>query len=710
MTIRGKWGLVYFENSHICHDVSNELHVADIEENYILSLDENILKILLQDKSSGKNIIWATDDYMELGAGYAAGDEIHLQAVTGSHGGVIRPRALKSKEEQGLRTRNMAEVFTPLWICNKMNNLADAAWFANEDVFNTGSGTAWTAREEKVPFSGEKGGRGWLAYLASKRLEITCGEAPYLASRYDTLSGEIVPFTQRIGILDRKLRVINERARNLKDKQKAKKRWLALAKLALQSTYGYEWAGDNVLLARENLLFTVSDYYVEKFAEALPLAALEQFAEIIAWNIWQMDGLKAVVPHSCHDYKKERQPVSPDLFSARDFSVRTLKRSVSPCDVDEDELQKCQGCLKDNIDLHNGIYCSIKNWSTGKILPFKELLEEGSEGEMEKKDFKFDVVIGNPPYQKNTGDKTVQATPLYDKLVMQSMKLNAEYVCMIIPARWYSGGMGLDNFREFMLKNRQISNLIDYPNAKECFPNISLGGGVCYFLWQKNYDGPCKLANISNGKENVMERNLSEYPIFVRYNEAVSIIRKVTKMEESSLLDWVSSLSPFGIGSAERGTEKIVKDDDLKLLSSRGFGYYPRAACTQGKEYIDNWKIAMSKVTSEHAGEPNRDGQFKVISKISILKPGEICTFSYFLVGNSSDEIEILNLKKYLTTKFVRFLLLQSISSINISKDKFRFIPVQDFSHVWTDEMLYKKYELTDEEIGFIESMIKAMD
>lgn len=322
---------------------------------------------------------------------------------------------------------------------------------------------------------------------------------------------------------------------------------------------------------------------------------------------------------------------------------------------------------------------------------------------------KFDVIIGNPPYQLSTGGATAQATPLYHKFVENSKKLKPRYLSMIIPSRWFAGGMGLDDFRKGMLADRHITKITDYPNAKDCFSGISIGGGVCYFLWERDIENYCEFTNVNNGKKTTLLRRLDEFPIFVRYNEALSIIHKVLKRKETSLSCIVSSLSPFGIGSSERGKEE-KNSDDLTLFSSKGKGYYPIKEVLQGSEYINSYKVMVSKVTSEHAGEPSKEGNFKVISKMKVLEPNEICTFSYFLIGNYDNKREAMNLLKYLSTKFVRFLLMQAISSINISKDKFCFVPLQDFSKSWTDEELYAKYNLTDEEIEFIESMIKPMD
>ncbi len=322
---------------------------------------------------------------------------------------------------------------------------------------------------------------------------------------------------------------------------------------------------------------------------------------------------------------------------------------------------------------------------------------------------KFDVIIGNPPYQLNTGGTKSQAIPLYHKFVEQAQKLSPRYLTMIIPARWYAGGMGLDSFRASMLNDNRIRYLVDYTNSKDCFSGVSLGGGVCYFLWDRDNPGTCKVTNIHNRNTNVMERTLNEFPVFVRHNEAIEIIRKVSSLRENSLSEIISSLNPFGLDSSIRGN-KTPTNGDITVYSSQGKGYLPEIMIKQGKALLNAYKIMVSKVTSEHASEADKNGQYKVFSKIEILKPGEACTFSYFIIGNFDSLIYAQNLLTYLKTKFVRFLLLQCISSINLSRDKFAFVPMQDFSKPLTDEFLYGKYNLSDEEISFIESMIRPME
>lgn len=702
---------------------------ADVQETALAELDKNILLILLKDHSTGKNILWATDDYKDLGIGFAADDEITLPAITGAHGNLIKPRALKSKEEQGARTRNMAEVFTPLWICNKQNNLADNAWFGRENVFNTECGTDWQATDGKIAFPGEDGTDGWRAYIGSKRLEITCGEAPYLASRYDTMTGEILPLEKRIGLLDRKLRVINERTRNFKDMERAKKRWLELATLAVRSIYGFEWAGDNILLARENLLFTVADYYAAKFGDALDMDMLEHFAEIISWNIWQMDGLKAVVPNSCHDYKKERQAVSPNLFLAKDFSARTLKRSVSPCDVDEDERQKCQGCLKDNIELHNGVYCRIKNWSTGKIIVFKDMLDgEGSEGVMSK-DFKFDVVIGNPPYQDRTiGENRTYQPPVYHLFLDEAYKLS-DKVMLIHPARFlFNAGSTPKEWNQKMLHDKHFSIVMYEADCSKIFPNTEIKGGIVISYHDNTKD-------------------FGEIDVFTIYPELNSLMKKVvTRSDFSSISEIISGRSMY------RFTKKMheeVPDAAQRLskghendLTSNVFEKLPdvmteslyddiseyyrilgrinneRAYRFVKKEYIvDNKYIPKYKLFMPQSSGNGGLGETMAPSVVGL--PGEATTDTFLSVGLFNTEIEAENLYKYIKCKFTRALLsILKITQANTSQ-KWLKVPLQDFTSAsdidWSksiheiDLQLYKKYGLSDAEINFIETHVKEM-
>lgn len=336
-----------------------------------------------------------------------------------------------------------------------------------------------------------------------------------------------------------------------------------------------------------------------------------------------------------------------------------------------------------------------------------QFIHNAMPGEIEN--MKFDVIIGNPPYQLSTGSNSAQATPLYNRFVLQAKKMNPRYLIMITPSRWFAGGMGLDSFRENMLNDDRLKVIVDYPNAKDCFPNISIGGGVSYFLWAKDYHGDCFYTNIHNSKKSTEKRVLNEFPVFVRYNMAINIIHKIQNHNEKSLSEIVSSLSPFGVGSAERGHEEFKKDD-IVLYSSKGKGFIEKKKITTGHEYLSYYHVMMSKVTGEHANEPSKDGTFKVISRVQCIKPNEACTFSYFIIGNFNSENESQNLLSYLSTRFVRFLLLQAISSINISKEKFSFVPLQDFSKPWTDEELYAKYNLSSEEIAFIESMIRPME
>lgn len=317
----------------------------DIKENNLYRLDSRLLEILLIDHTTKKNLIWATDNYAYRGPGYKSSDNISVYAIIKRNGSIIKPRVEKSKKEQADRVKSKAEVFTASWICNAQNNLIDNAWFGYENVFNTETEKGWIVNPSKITFPN---GKTWQDYVKDNRLEITCGEAPYLVSRYDTASGEEIPLSNRIGLLDRKLRVVSENVDNEPE-------WFEWTKSAFKSVYGFDWQGDNVLLARENLLRTFIDYYIAKFDNFPIIEHLLEIAEIVSWNIWQMDGLKYVIPNSC----------------------KIIDETVYTLFGEEHHKKICEGCKTNNPRKHNGIYCKIKDWQTGKTIKFISLLKGG---------------------------------------------------------------------------------------------------------------------------------------------------------------------------------------------------------------------------------------------------------------------------------------------------------------------------------------------
>jgi hypothetical protein len=321
---------------------------------------------------------------------------------------------------------------------------------------------------------------------------------------------------------------------------------------------------------------------------------------------------------------------------------------------------------------------------------------------------KFDVIIGNPPYQLSDGGSKASAGPIYNKFVDQAKKLNPRYLSMIIPSRWFAGGKGLDAFRDEMLNDNRISSIVDYMNAKECFPGISLGGGVNYFLWESNYSGNCKVVNIANEKKDEDIRPLNEFKVFVRQNRSIKILRKIQSANITNISSLVGSRNPYGLGSSARGKKNEFKNS-LPLHSSDGISYIEKDKLTKGQDLISKYRIMLSKVTSEHAGEPDKNDQFKILSKMIILPPNNVCTDSYLIIEGLNNKESIENLYYYLKTKFARFCLMQAVTSINLSKDKFMFVPMQDFTKKWNDTMLYNQYNLDKIEIKFIESLIKPM-
>jgi len=288
---------------------------VDIIEQHIADRSLDLLRILLKDKSTGKYIKWATDNYCNNGAAYYADQEISPELIIGRYTNVVQPRVSKSQQEQIRRTRLKAEVFTPTWIVNEQNNLVDDKWFGKRNVFNYSEGTSWVTTKKKIEFGKE---RTWQQYVELKRLEISCGEAPYLATRYDTVTGKAIMLKERVGLLDRKMRVINENTNNETE-------WGKWALRAFQSVYGYEFQGDNVLLARENLLYTYCDNMYEKFGHEPTLLQQKKIANIVAWNIWQMDGISMTAPYS---------KVAPEFIQLSLFGLEEQEEERAvPCKI-----------------------------------------------------------------------------------------------------------------------------------------------------------------------------------------------------------------------------------------------------------------------------------------------------------------------------------------------------------------------------------------
>ncbi len=273
----------------------------DIIEDDILALNEGILQTLLLDHTTGHNIIWATNDYVSRGHGYGFNDYIEIAFITGENNHVIMPRIAKDSDEQRNRSRSMAEVFTPSWVCNAQNNLIDNAWFGQPNVFNLeNEDGAWTSNPNPMLPENKK----WQDYVKDTRLEMACGEAPYIVSRYDATTGKPIKIGNRIGLLDRKLWLIHNNTPNAekgtphKQRKTIHKKWMRQVYKAFQSVYGFEWQGDNLLLAREALFVTFIEYYQAKWhTSRLPnIGSMRKIAQIISWNIWQMDGLKFGIP------------------------------------------------------------------------------------------------------------------------------------------------------------------------------------------------------------------------------------------------------------------------------------------------------------------------------------------------------------------------------------------------------------------------------
>lgn len=674
------FGLTYYANCGIIVD-SNEVRSVSLEE--LIKLDayplKGLLHRLLQDKTTRKNILFASDSYAEYGAEYRDNSQMTENALLGFDSCDIQPRVYKEKSEQNERTRKKAEVFTPAWIVNQMNNYCDAEWFGRGEVFNVQNGQNWETRTERIIFPE---GKNWETYVDSRRLEIACGEAPYIVSRYDTATGETIPIERRVGILDRKLRIVNENTNNEKD-------WFFWALRAFQSVYGYEYQGDNLLIARINLLYTLCEYVQEKWKREATQEELEKFLNVICWNFWQMDGIQDTVP----------------LGSPGEVYHQF---SLFEEDEEPEELQKDD--------------CKIYDWRGKKTLLFRDL-KEG----LQK--MKFDFVIGNPPYQEEYNGNSTGANSIYHYFYDFAFSV-ADKVELITPARFlFNAGSTPKNWNQKMLNDPHFKVLFYEQDSSKVFKNTDIKGGVAVtyrdstenfgaietFTQYSVLNSIFKKVNSNNSfisitkivvtsfayhftnllyKENPqLKGRLSKGHDFdLKSNVFDKLPEIFTKIKPDDEYDYIQILGRFG----NERTYRFIKKDYVNLVSN-----------------LNKYKVFIAKA--------NGAGNFGEILSATIV--GEPCvgsTESFLSIGNFDTENEANNLTKYIKSKFARALLGVLKITQDITPDKWKYVPLQDFTENsdidWTvsvaeiDRQLYRKYGLTPEEIDFIETHVKEMD
>lgn len=335
----------------------------------------------------------------------------------------------------------------------------------------------------------------------------------------------------------------------------------------------------------------------------------------------------------------------------------------------------------------------------------------------------FDVIIGNPPYQLADGGQGASAVPIYDKFITQAMALEPRFLSMVIPARWLFGGRGLDVFRKTMLGDKRVRKLVDYADSRQVFSSVDVAGGVCYFLWDRDHAGDCEVVthdaqmNPTASRRPLLEDGAE---VFVRSEAGLAILRKIVLAEtgmagvvlppEKRFETQVSGQKPFGLRTFFRGSEVKTHGDDVLVLQSGGRAWAGRETISEGRHLVDKWKTFTSKSSSEHAGQADKNGMRRVLSLSGVLPPGSVVTETYVLIGTFDSEAEARNCLAYAMTKFFRFLVATRTSAQDLPRSAYAFVPVQDYSRLWTDQDLYKKYGLTEQEIGLIESTIRPMD
>ncbi len=629
------------------HDISVEGFIESFDRRY----PTFILKTLLRDRTTGRNIIWADNEYEALGDGYMGDDEITVEKITGMNSGVIKPRIAKEQERQSQRTKSRAEVFTPSWLCNQMNNDLDEAWFGRRDVFNTevvadDDVKTWMATAEPVTFPKSKG-RGWHAYVEAPRLEITCGEAPFVCSRYDTVTGDELPVGERVGFLDRKLRIVTE-------KTKTRKEWGCRALDALRATYGFEYQGDNLLIARINVLETFAEHFRDRWGSDPERDELEQAAWIVSWNFWQMNGFTDAVPTNKMGAEVEStlgtfeepepEPMQPSLFDIFD--------DVFPNGTTEETKEEEP---KETVPL-----CVIYDWQNGE--PFEFATLKGKAAAMGKK---FYAVIGNPPYQEQNDDNNRQA-PIYPAFMDSSYAIG-ERVELITPARFlFDAGQTAKAWNRKMLNDEHLRVMTYSADGASYFPGTDIKGGIAVtYRDTTKVLGPIgtftsfpELNSIVNHVRSYVDARSG------RYMNSIVAPRGNYRFTPEFVADYPTVVDNLGKGTgnmfgsnvfsgrAGQAFERPLQNSFrflCRIDGKRSYRYVDRKY-VQPNDFADKFNVAISQA--------NGRGAFgEALSTPELLVAGDCTTDTYLSVGCFATVAEADNLAKYIRSKFARALL-----------------------------------------------------
>ena len=682
---------------------------AGFLESFVQRYPMPILETLLCDRSAGRNIIWADNEYEALGEGYMGDDEVTVEKITGLASGVIKPRIAKAAEKQSQRTKSRAEVFTPSWLCNQMNNDIDAEWFGRRDVFNVETvdeegRKSWTATADPIEFPKTKG-RGWQSYVNATRLEITCGEAPFVCSRYDTVTGEPLPVQRRIGFLDRKLRAVSENA-------KTRATWTKWALNALRATYGYEYQGDNLLIARINVFETFMEHLKDRWDAPATAEELEQAALIVSWNLWQMNGFTDAVPTNKMGAVAE-SPLGEQSALFEESKSEPIQASLFDF-LDEPELEK----IEEEPPQATVPLCVLYDWKNGE--PFEFAALKGKANPMGKK---FYAVIGNPPYQE-----TVEGTsdrPIYNYFMDEAYKI-AGKAELITPGRFlFNAGKTPKEWNRKMLDDPHLK-VFDYKQkSEEVFPNTDIKGGVAVTYRDE-------------------EANFGAIEVFSAYTELRSLQKKVAPfLAYGCLSDAMYLQNRFNLDalyedypeakdiiSSDGKERRIVTSafNKLPVFEEQGDGDSVRILGLAGvnkrtykwikRKYIeDNGNLNCYKVILPMANGSGAIGE--VLSTPLIGEPLIGYTQSFMGIGATNNREEADSILKYIKTKFARAALgILKITQHN-TPEKWAYVPMQDFTSFsdidWSkpipdiDQQLYAKYGLDETEIEFIETHVKEM-